>query len=64
MLILQEKQIKFDPTAPASEQCPHARAAREAAAKAEKDRQAQKAAGTFDYQKFYEAELDKKHKDK
>lgn len=57
----QEKQVKYDPSQ-SGDSCPHARAARDAA----KDATATpvKAAGTFDYQKFYETELDKKHKDR
>ena len=60
----QEKQIKFDPSGASSEQCHHARAVQDAAEKGQKDGKSQKAAGTFDYQRFYETELEKKHKDK
>jgi len=59
----QGKDIRFDPSQKGDD-CPHARAAREAALTAGKEGKGQKAAGTFDYGKFYEAELDKKHKDK
>jgi len=54
--------------------CPHAKAGREAAEKAEKlammvnDKKAKAAstskAGLFDYEAFYDHELEKKHKDK
>ncbi|ORY28326.1 pyridoxal phosphate-dependent transferase [Naematelia encephala] len=69
----KQKDIAFDPTA--AGKCPHAKAAQEAAAIAqnEVDMKSAEAArappvapasGAFDYQSFYETELDKKHKDK
>lgn len=73
----QSKNVAYDPTATPSGKCPHAKAAREAAALAQKE--AEKAAiaesasvssapaakdGAFEYGKFYETELEKKHKDR
>lgn len=68
----QVKDITFD--ADSADRCPHANAARQAAALAEKEASkartatAQSAtspsAGTFNYQSFYEVELEKKHADK
>ncbi|KAL7424203.1 mitochondrial 5-aminolevulinate synthase [Cryptotrichosporon argae] len=74
----KKKDIPFDPATPAK--CPHAKAAREAAAvaQAEADVKASSGAsttssttaarkpatGAFDYETFYQAELEKKHKDK
>lgn len=71
---MQAKNVHYDPAGAASGKCPHAKAAREAAALAQKEADKVKAepsapatrsaAGLFDYNSFYEAELDKKHKDK
>lgn len=53
-----------------ADMCPHARAARAAAAVAQREADAKartvenKAVPVFDYQQFYEAELEKKHQDK
>lgn len=71
----QSKNVPYDPTGAPSGKCPHAKAARDAAALAQSE--VDKAAavdvqsvrntaapGTFDYGTFYETELDKKHKDK
>jgi 5-aminolevulinate synthase len=59
----QGKDIRFDPSQKGDD-CPHASAARGAAVINGTDGKRVKAAGTFDYGKFYESELDKKHKDK
>ena len=65
---------KGHPTAADANRCPHAKAAQAAAALAQKlaDKHAQpattaappKAHGTFNYEQFYQNELEKKHKDK
>lgn len=69
----QQKDIPFDMSSSASGKCPHAKAAGEAAAlaqrEAEKSRysspvQQSAATGMFNYLTFYETELEKKHKDK
>ncbi|WVR05372.1 5-aminolevulinic acid synthase [Kwoniella sp. DSM 27419] len=57
----KQKNVPFNPASAEAAKCPHAKAAQDAAVKANKDA---RSAGTFDYQNFYEAELDKKHKDK
>lgn len=69
--------MAYDPSATPSGKCPHAKAAREAAAMAQREADVkassegtqvpikeEKVSGAFDYGTFYEAELDKKHKDK
>lgn len=76
---MQQKDIHFDPTGTPAGKCPHAKAARAAASAAQAaldqklaatptTKQAAKAAapksGAFDYESFYQSELDKKHKDK
>ena len=59
----QKKDIDFDPAR--VDDCPHAKAAKAAAEKVEKDRRLEtRRAGGFDYQGFYQNELDRKHKDK
>lgn len=73
----QAKNVHYDPTSAPSGKCPHAKAARNAAALAQREVDVKaatssstiratplKASGTFSYGSFYEAELDKKHKDK
>ncbi|WVQ98911.1 5-aminolevulinic acid synthase [Kwoniella sp. CBS 9459] len=57
----KQKNVQFNPASAEAAKCPHAKAAQEVAAKAKKDAHA---AGAFDYQNFYESELEKKHKDK
>lgn len=76
--MFQQKDIPFDPRSAPSGKCPHAKAAREAAAIAQKEADAKAAmqeaakapssshmaTGSFQYQRFYETELEKKHQDK
>ncbi|WVQ78567.1 5-aminolevulinic acid synthase [Cryptococcus sp. DSM 104549] len=58
----KQKNVQYSPSAPTdAAKCPHAKAAQDVAAKAKSDAHA---AGTYDYQGFYDAELEKKHKDK
>lgn len=75
VLIFQSKNVAYDPSATPSGKCPHAKAAQQAAAMAQKEvekvaaqqpRSAStvKPTGVFDYGNFYEAELEKKHQDK
>jgi 5-aminolevulinate synthase len=74
-LTFQQKDIPFDPRGAPSGKCPHAKAARQAAAIAQREADAKMAAskpaasshmapGSFNYQSFYEVELEKKHQDK
>ena len=58
----QNKDIDFDPAR--ADECPHAKAANDAARKADMARKAGGKTAAFDYQGFYQNELDKKHKDK
>jgi 5-aminolevulinate synthase len=73
--IPQQKDIPFNPSATPAGNCPHAKAARDAAATATREAAVAAApkASTptkkattdgFDYGSFYTSELDKKHKDK
>ncbi|KAL0254109.1 5-aminolevulinic acid synthase [Cryptococcus tetragattii IND107] len=58
----QNKNVTIDSTATgAAAKCPHAKAANDVAVDAHRKAVT---AGTFDYQKFYDTELEKKHKDK
>ncbi|WVN86662.1 5-aminolevulinic acid synthase [Cryptococcus depauperatus CBS 7841] len=58
----KNKNVVFDPAAKTqATNCPHVKAARDVAVDAHREKVT---AGTFDYQKFYEDELEKKHKDK
>ncbi|KAK8869581.1 5-aminolevulinic acid synthase [Kwoniella newhampshirensis] len=59
--IHKQKNVTFNPASAEAAKCPHAKAAQEVATKAQRDAQA---GGIFDYQRFYETELEKKHKDK
>lgn len=72
---VQQKDIVFDPAGTPAGKCPHAKAARAAAATAQREADVKAApkepqaaskapAGVFNYEQFYQAELDKKHKDK
>lgn len=77
-LTIQQKDIHFDPSGTPAGKCPHAKAARAAASAAQaavdaaaaagiaptKLARAAPKAGAFNYESFYQAELDKKHKDK
>jgi 5-aminolevulinate synthase len=64
----QDKSIPFD--LKSEDRCPHAKAARDAAALAQREADIKAShagsvpSGVFNYQTFYEAELEKKHKDK
>ncbi|ORX33778.1 pyridoxal phosphate-dependent transferase [Kockovaella imperatae] len=62
--IHRSKDIKYDPSQ--ADKCPHAKAAKEAAEKAEREHKLSTSdkAAAFDYQGFYHTELDKKHQDK
>ncbi|BEJ12447.1 hypothetical protein CspHIS471_0209070 [Cutaneotrichosporon sp. HIS471] len=69
--IHKKKDIAFDAVGTTADKCPHATAARAAAAatqrtadKAQVASTPERAAGTFNYEQFYQAELEKKHKDK
>ncbi|CAK9784056.1 putative 5-aminolevulinate synthase [Cutaneotrichosporon oleaginosum] len=70
--IHKKKDIAFDPAGTTAAKCPHAAAARAAAAMGaqrppkseEVNPIPERPAGTFQYEQFYQAELDKKHKDK
>ncbi|WWC69247.1 5-aminolevulinic acid synthase [Kwoniella pini CBS 10737] len=55
----KQKNVRFNNAEAAK--CPHAQAAREAAVNV---KETARTAGRFDYQSFYDAELQKKHKDK
>ncbi|WWD16157.1 5-aminolevulinic acid synthase [Kwoniella shandongensis] len=57
----KKKNVPFNPASAEAAKCPHAKAAQDVATKAQRDA---KASGVFDYQNFYETELEKKHKDK
>ncbi|WVQ69858.1 5-aminolevulinic acid synthase [Kwoniella botswanensis] len=57
--IHKQKNVQFNSAE--ADKCPHAQAAREAAANV---KETARTAGRFDYQQFYDAELQKKHKDK
>lgn len=68
--ILQNKDIVFDPTGTPAGNCPHAKAARDAAVAATREpavdraTHVKKPVNGFDYDTFYQVELNKKHKDK